>query len=373
MLDVAAQHEEREQHRGDALGTEPGDERLLRLGQLRPEEREQHRDRTRDEQREGDEHRERPNRALVAGRDDERPEDEERQDLEDRAHVLREVDEALRDLVLGDPERDRADERGDQAVAEGDIGEAEGHQTDADRVDALVAPGHAAGHDLVKAPADRPKATPSAAPNTASPTSCAASLPASPPGVARTRKKRTKGSARPSLSPDSRFSVWRIAAGTRCAVTTVEVTTGSVGESTAPSRNASAQVSSSKRSFAASARTTSVIGIANTSARATGLQLRPSSSRSTTSPSEIRVRISASSISSTIPASSTWIVTRSSCASTIPSRIESTDAESTVPRISPDSAATTASRAPMMSSASPNPRSINRSSPRSGRTQRGRR
>ena len=42
-----------------------------------------------------------------------------------------------------------------------------------------------------------------------------------------------------------------------------------------------------------------MIGIANTSARAGGPQWRPSSSRSTSSPSEIRVRISASSISST--------------------------------------------------------------------------
>ena len=69
-----------------------------------------------------------------------------------------------------------------------------------------------------------------------------ASPPASPPGCARTRKKRTKGSARPSFSPDSRFRVWRTIAGTRCAVTTVEVTTGSVGVSTAASRNASAHV-----------------------------------------------------------------------------------------------------------------------------------
>ena len=60
-------------------------------------------------------------------------------------------------------------------------------------------------------------------------------------GLARARKKSTKGSARPSLSPDSRLSVWRTIAGTRWEVTTAEVTTGSVGESTAASRNASAQ------------------------------------------------------------------------------------------------------------------------------------
>ena len=96
-----------------------------------------------------------------------------------------------------------------------------------------------------------PSAIPITAPKPASPSSSAASLPASPPGVARTRKKSTNGSASPSLSPDSRLSVWRICAGTRCAVTTVEVTTGSVGESTAPSRNASAQLRSGNSSFAA--------------------------------------------------------------------------------------------------------------------------
>ena len=74
--------------------------------------------------------------------------------------------------------------------------------------------------------------------------------PASPPGPARTRKKRTKGSARPSLSPDSRLSVWRTDAGTRREVTTAEVTTGSVGERTAPSRKASAQLRSGKSALA---------------------------------------------------------------------------------------------------------------------------
>ena len=66
-------------------------------------------------------------------------------------------------------------------------------------------------------------------------------------------KKRTNGRARPSLSPDSRLSAWRTDAGTRCEVTTAEVTTGSVAERTEPSRNASAQLSSEKSSFAASA------------------------------------------------------------------------------------------------------------------------
>ena len=60
-----------------------------------------HRDRARDEQREGDEGDQRQDRAVVAGGDDHRAEDEEGQHLEDRAHVLGEVGEALGDLVLG--------------------------------------------------------------------------------------------------------------------------------------------------------------------------------------------------------------------------------------------------------------------------------
>ena len=52
-------------------------------------------------------------------------------------------------------------------------------------------------------------------------------------------KARTAGSARPSLSPDSRLSEWRMSRGTRGLLTTLEDSTGSVGDSSAPSRNAS--------------------------------------------------------------------------------------------------------------------------------------
>ncbi len=83
-------------------------------------------------------------------------------------------------------------------------------------------------------------------------------------------------------------------------MTTAEVTTGSVGASTAPSRKASAQLSEPKSALATRASSTIVIGIAITSERATGLQWRRSSSRSTNIPSEKRVRISANSTSSTI-------------------------------------------------------------------------
>ena len=51
----------------------------------------------------------------------------------------------------------------------------------------------------------------------------------------------TAGSARPSLSPDSRFSEWRTMRGTRGFVTMLEVSTGSVGESRAPIRKDSVQ------------------------------------------------------------------------------------------------------------------------------------
>ena len=57
-------------------------------------------------------------------------------------------------------------------------------------------------------------------------------------------------------------------------VTTAEVTTGSVGESTAASSSASAQLRSGKSALAASPSSAIVIGIAITSARATGLQCR---------------------------------------------------------------------------------------------------
>ena len=65
-------------------------------------------------------------------------------------------------------------------------------------------------------------------------------------------KASTGGSARPSLSPDSRFSEWRTNRGTRGFVTTLEESTGSVGDSSAPSRNASVQYRS-MRAWAASA------------------------------------------------------------------------------------------------------------------------
>src|SRR5918999_1510479 len=143
-------------------------------------------------------------------------------------------------------------------------------------------------------PARRASPTPRTAPTIASPARFRPSRTASP-AVARTRKKRTKGRARPSFRPDSRLSVCRITRGTRSAVTTADVTTGSVGERTAPRRKASAQVSSGKSAFPQRARKTSVSGMATTSALAGGPQCARRSSPSTKSPSEKSVRMSAAS------------------------------------------------------------------------------
>ena len=66
----------------------------------------------------------------------------------------------------------------------------------------------------------RPGRRRSPLPTATSPSSSSADCAASPPGSASTRKNRTSGSASPSLSPDSRLSVWRTSAGTRRIVTT---------------------------------------------------------------------------------------------------------------------------------------------------------
>ena len=102
----------------------------------------------------------------------------------------------------------------------------------------------------------------------------------------------------------------------------------------------------------------SVIGIARTIARVTGPQWTRRSSRSTNSPSENRVRISASSIRWTTAESVASTETTSVVARPIPSATESTEIDSTVPRITPDSAAATASSAPNSRIASPNPISM---------------
>ncbi len=87
--------------------------------------------------------------------------------------------------------------------------------------------------------------------------------------------------------------------------------------------------------------------MAISSARTTGPQCTTSSSRSTKSPSENRVTISASRKRWTTVVSdpSTWIAPASARIS--PAATESTEIDSTVPRIRPDNAAATASNAPL--------------------------
>ena len=139
MADIRVEHQLGEQDPGHPLGAEPGDERPVRAGQADPEEGEADRDRPRNQQREGDEGDEQRNVGVVAGGDDQPAEGEEGEHLQDRADVLAEDHEVVGDVVFGDGERDPADEGGDQAVAEGDVGNAVGEQAHAQRVDPLVA------------------------------------------------------------------------------------------------------------------------------------------------------------------------------------------------------------------------------------------
>ena len=57
-------------------------------------------------------------------------------------------------------------------------------------------------------------------------------------------EREPAGSAGPSLSPDSRLREWRTTRGTRGFVTTLDESTGSVGDSSAPSRKRSVQLRS---------------------------------------------------------------------------------------------------------------------------------
>ena len=150
--------EQGEQHRGHSLRPEPGHEGLLRPRDPGPDEGELDGDRPRDQEGEGDEEDQRRDAVVEAGGDDQRAEDEERQHLQDRAGVLGELDEALGHVALGGAHRDPADEGGDQAVADRDVGEAEGDEGEPDRVDALVAGRDpAAGKVVVEPPAEGPR------------------------------------------------------------------------------------------------------------------------------------------------------------------------------------------------------------------------
>ena len=312
----------------------------------------------------------RGHRRVVAGRDDQGAEDEEGEHLEDRAHVLREVGEPLGDLVLGDPERDPEDERGDQPVAEGDVREPEGDEPEADGVDALVPRRDAPRDDAMQPAAEDAEHDP----DHGAERRLADELSGLAAGVAAGRgedeEEEHERQREPVVEPG--LEVERVADRLRDRARR-DHRGGDHGVGGAEDRAEQERLGPGRgrrrAACADQASSTRVIGIAITSARAGGPQWRPSSSRSTSSPSETRVRISASSISSTIPSSPTSTETTSSSASTIPSAIESTDAESTVPRIRPESAAVTASSAPKISAASPKERSISaRTSRRSRRS-----
>ncbi len=138
----------------------------------------------------------------------------------------------------------------------------------------------------------QPQASPKTKP---SPTSCSTKrhhtkCPESTLSAARNAS--TAGSARPSLSPDSRFSEWRTRRGTRGLVTMLDVSTGSVGASSAPSSNDSVQERPINRR-AAAATITVVSGIASTSLRSGRCHARCSISPSTSRPSRNRITISA--------------------------------------------------------------------------------
>ena len=143
----------------------------------------------------------------------------------------------------------------------------------------------------------RPMTTPKSRPRVTSwRTKChhtKSSLPAS----SAAEKASTAGRARPSFRPDSRLSEWRTTRGTRGLVMTLDESTGSVGESSAPSRNDSVQLRSVTR-CATSATSAAVTGMATTSLRSGRRQAVWSSSPSTSRPSRKRITISATVASS---------------------------------------------------------------------------
>ena len=102
----------------------------------------------------------------------------------------------------------------------------------------------------------------------------------------------TAGSARPSLRPDSRLSECRITRGTRGLVTTVDVApgrSGTAGRRAAATRSSPRSVST----WAISATSTAVSGIASTSLRKGRCHAFCSISASTSSPSRKRISTSA--------------------------------------------------------------------------------
>src|SRR3954471_1802609 len=135
---VRVEDEQGEKHRGKSLRAEPGDEGDGVAREPGAHERDDDRQRASDEQSERDERHQMPDARVEPDCRDQPAEYEEGDDLRDRADVFRELAERLGDVVLGEPHGDAANKSCDEAVTEGDVGEPEGRETEADRVDALV-------------------------------------------------------------------------------------------------------------------------------------------------------------------------------------------------------------------------------------------
>ena len=223
-------------------------------------------------------------------------------------------------------ECDARDERGDQAVAEGQVGKPVRGDAQADRVDPLIAAGDPTRWSRpMDAPADDPENDAQHRPECGLAEQLDALCPRRRrvwPARGRTARREARG-RRSARIRGSR--VWRTRLGTRWAVT-ADVTTGSVGVSTAASRNASAQPSSPNRAAAIRARS-SVSGIAKTIARAGGPQCIARSSRSTIRPSANSVRINASSTRWNRSGSSGLTSTTSASPRTLPGRPRARDRE----------------------------------------------
>ena len=230
---------------------------------------------------------------VVEGED--RAEHEEHAELHDLDQVLGARLEALADVRPPDPERDRGHEHRDEAVALGrEHGRAVRGEGHAERVERL----------LVRADRCRARCRAASGATRGTPPRGRTRRRRPRPG-ARTATRRspplpaaaavnasTAGSARPSLRPDSRLSECRMMRGTRGLVTTTEDSTGSVGESSAPSRKHSVQPRSVSVCVA-TATSTAVSGMASARLRSGRCQSRRSISSSTSSPSRNRIRISA--------------------------------------------------------------------------------
>src|SRR5919199_5947396 len=200
--------------------------------------------------------------------------------------------------------------------------------------------------------ASSPIATPYANPSVTSwSTKCHHTKSSSPTSSAAISAS-TGGSARPSLSPDSRLSEWRIRRGTRGLVTTLEDSTGSVGDSSAPSRNASVH-DRSVSAAAVTATIAAVMGIASTSLRSGRCHSRRSISPSTSSPSRNRITTSATTASTDTkpPVASKRRTSRPPWPSTTPTSTNRAVSETKLRRAIPDTSAPPTRSAPSTVSA----------------------